>query len=238
MAVKFRYESAGVSGMLNGGLLANGVPYTVRLLTMADRDCVLSLQQTGYESMENKEFLSVLSEEEVDRLLSSKGLVVGVFIEGELIAFRALLSPAEDDKEHLALDINVELQEVFYQEITVVHPDYRGNRLQQLLAGVVMYEWVKRGRGGRYVCATVAPFNFPSLKDKFSQGMWIAALKEKYGGKLRYVFVKDLKVEPECSESTFVPMRDYPSQIQLLAEGWRGVGMKLNGLETIVEYRK
>ena len=38
-----------------------------------------------------------------------------------------------------------------------------------------------------YVCCTVAPFNIPSLKDKFAQGMAIAALKEKYGGSLRYV---------------------------------------------------
>ena len=38
-----------------------------------------------------------------------------------------------------------------------------------------------------YVCCTVAPFNIPSLKDKFSQGMEIAALKEKYGGSMRYV---------------------------------------------------
>ena len=34
---------------------------------------------------------------------------------------------------------------------------------------------------------TVAPFNIPSLKDKFAQGMEVAALKEKYSGSMRYV---------------------------------------------------
>jgi hypothetical protein len=29
-----------------------------------------------------------------------------------------------------------------------------------------------------YVCCTIAPFNIPSLKDKFAQGIEIAALKE------------------------------------------------------------
>lgn len=45
------------------------------------------------------------------------------------------------------------------------------------------------------VCATVMPGNIASLKDKFSQGMHVAALKLKYGGKLRYVFMKDLMRE-------------------------------------------
>ena len=31
----------------------------------------------------------------------------------------------------------------------------------------------------KYVCATVAPFNIPSLKDKFAQQMEIAAMKWK-----------------------------------------------------------
>ena len=35
--------------------------------------------------------------------------------------------------------------------------------------------------------AAPLPFNIPSLKDKFAQGMEIAALKEKYGGSMRYV---------------------------------------------------
>ncbi len=39
-----------------------------------------------------------------------------------------------------------------------------------------------------FICATVAPTNPASLIDKFKQGLEVVALKEKYGGKLRFVF--------------------------------------------------
>ena len=121
------------------------------------------------------------------------------------------------DEEHLGWDIGLsesELPKVIYQEISNVLPAFRGNQLQKILASLIMQELAKKNHSYRYVCCTVAPFNIPSLKDKFSQGMRIAALKEKYGGSLRYIFVKDLEEigEPEYKETIFIPMKEFSAQ--------------------------
>ncbi|WP_050808937.1 hypothetical protein [Heyndrickxia coagulans] len=91
-----------------------------------------------------------------------------------------------------------------------------------------MEELGKEGHSFRYICCTVAPFNMPSLKDKFAQGMQIAALTEKYGGLTRYVFVKDLyePVPPACREVTPIPMNDFSAQKEKLAAGFRGIKME------------
>ena len=83
-----------------------------------------------------------------------------------------------------------------------------------------------------YVCCTVAPFNIPSLKDKFAQGMEIAALKEKYGGSLRYVFVKKLREDKkrDWTDVQSILMSDASGQQALLSEGYRGYEMaKVDG---------
>src|SRR5690625_4094941 len=105
-----------------------------------------------------------------------------------------MLKP-ELDEEHLGIDAGLsqeDLPQVIYSEITIVDPDYRGNGLQNYMGKLVMKE-IDRDKF-YYVCATVAPMNIPSIKDKFSLGFQIVALKEKYEGMLRYVFMRDLSV--------------------------------------------
>lgn len=147
------------------------------------------------------------------------------------------------DEEHLGRDIGLteaELASVIYQEISNVHPAYRGNRLQQTLATLIMKELAKQNKTYAYICCTVAPFNIPSLKDKFAQGMEIAALKEKYGGKLRYVFVKELKEGRHKTEAAVQTLRmeDTASQQALLADGWRGFQMANRNGDYWVDFRK
>lgn len=64
-----------------------------------------------------------------------------------------------------------------------------------------------------------------SLKDKFAQGMAIAALKEKYGGSLRYVFVKKLRGDKESdwTDIQSILMSDASGQQALLSEGILGM---------------
>lgn len=91
-----------------------------------------------------------------------------------------------------------------------------------------------------YVCCTVAPFNIPSLKDKFAQGMEIAALKEKYGGHLRYVFVKELRGDKErdWTDVKHILMSDAGRQQALLSEGYRGYEMEKTEDAFIVKFRR
>ncbi|PEO09095.1 N-acetyltransferase [Bacillus wiedmannii] len=228
--------------LYKGSLKQNNEPFHVTLLTLENIEQILSLQNVVVEALEDKSRLQPLSLEEFQYILEGNGMMIGAFIENELIAFRALLVPPIDD-EHLGLDIGIpesELHRVIYQEISNVHPNSRGNGMQKILATVIMDELQNEDSKYDYVCCTVAPFNIPSLKDKFAQGMEIAALKEKYGGSLRYVFVKELRSDKErdWTDVKHILMSDAGKQQALLSEGYRGYEMEKKEDTFIVKFRR
>lgn len=223
--------------MIFEGMLGE-VPFTVSTLTVSDLPLIKLLQQKVIAALPDQNILQPLNDEELLNILGGNGLMVGAFVEGQLIAFRALLKPNENEDEHLGLDIAAnDLSRVLYQEISNVHPHYRGFGLQKTLANIIMtqvdfdkYDWV---------CATVMPYNIASLKDKFAQHMQIFALKYKYGGKLRYVFAKSLQAEIERSgESVYISMGDVEQQQHYLKNGYYGVDMVKRDDDWYVEYRQ
>ncbi|MBR9657739.1 MULTISPECIES: N-acetyltransferase [Bacillus] len=226
--------------LYEGTLKQNNKQFHVTLLSLNYIEQILSLQNVVVEALEDKSRLQPLSQEEFQYILEGNGMMIGAFIENELIAFRALLVPPIDD-EHLGLDIGLpesELHRVIYQEISNVHPNCRGNGMQKILATVIMDELQKEDSKYDYVCCTVAPFNIPSLKDKFAQGMKIAALKEKYGGSMRYVFVKELREDNErdWTDIKSVPMNNAGGQQALLSEGYRGYKMEKVDEDFVVKF--
>ncbi|MED0991682.1 GNAT family N-acetyltransferase [Bacillus nitratireducens] len=228
--------------LYEGTLKQNNDPFHVTLLSLEHMEQILSLQNVVVEALEDKGRLQPLSLEEFQYILEGNGMMIGAFIENELIAFRALLVPPIDD-EHLGLDIGLsenELHRVIYQEISNVHPNCRGNGMQKILATVIMDELQKEDSKYDYVCCTVAPFNIPSLKDKFAQGMEIAALKEKYGGSMRYVFVKGLRKDKETDRKDVknVAMSDFSGQKKLLTDGYRGHKMEKHNETYSVQFKK
>lgn len=221
-------------------LKQNNELFHVTLLSLEHIEQILLLQNVVVEALEDKSRLQPLSQEEFQYILEGNGMMIGAFIENELIAFRALLVPPIDD-EHLGLDIGLperELHRVIYQEISNVHPNCRGNGMQKILAKVIMEELQKEDSQYDYVCCTVAPFNIPSLKDKFAQGMEIAALKEKYGGSMRYVFVKELRgvKKRDWTDIKSVPMNNAGGQQALLSEGYRGYKMEKMDEDFVVKF--
>ncbi|MGG5784154.1 GNAT family N-acetyltransferase [Bacillus albus] len=226
--------------LYEGTLKQNNESFHVTLLSLEHIEQILSLQNIVVEALEDKSRLQPLSQEEFQYILKGNGMMIGAFIENELIAFRALLVPPIDE-EHLGLDIGIaesELHRVIYQEISNVHPNCRGNGMQKILAKVIMDELQKEDSQYDYVCCTVAPFNIPSLKDKFGQGMEIATLKEKYGGSLRYVFVKELRGDKErdWTDVQSILMSDASGQQALLSEGYRGYKMEKTADTFIVKF--
>ena len=212
--------------------------FTYRKLTEADLSIIQAVQEDVCAALENPAILQPLSDEELLNILHDNGVMIGIFTSERLIAFRALLKPQVDEDEHLGADVGAkDFARVLYQEISNVHPDYRGHGLQKLMARWIMdeidlahFDWI---------CATVMPYNIASLKDKFTQGMYVYALKLKYGGKLRYVFGKDLHSTREfTSASIHVSMGDTEKQQQLLADGFVGVAMEPFNDDWLVEYRK
>ncbi|ACK90474.1 MULTISPECIES: hypothetical protein [Bacillus cereus group] len=226
--------------LYEGRLKQNNELFHVTLLSLEHIEQILLLQNVVVEALEDKSRLQPLSQEEFQYILEGNGMMIGAFIENELIAFRALLVPPIDD-EHLGLDIGLpesELHRVIYQEISNVHPNWRGNGMQKILATVIMDELQKEDSKYDYVCCTVAPFNIPSLKDKFAQGMKIAALKEKYGGSMRYVFVKELREDNErdWTDIKSIPMNNAGGQQALLSEGYRGYKMEKVDEDFVVKF--
>lgn len=212
--------------------------YEVHVLDESYIPQLMTLQYEVVEALPNKAILQPLDEGELSFILQGNGIMIGVFVEGKLIAFRALLEPAIDD-EHLGYDIGLsteeELKKVLYQEISNVHPQFRGFGLQRTMADIIMQQ-IDTSKFN-IVCATVMPGNIASLKDKFSQGMHVAALKYKYGGKLRYVFMKELtEVHYNWTEEKFILMDDTEGQQKLLKEGFIGLSMKKTGENWLVQY--
>ena len=226
--------------MIATGVLGDAA-YEVHLLNESHIQKLLTLQLEVVEALEDKAILQPLDEGELNFILRGNGVMIGVFVEEKLIAFRALLQPELDD-EHLGYDIGLttkdELKKILYQEISNVHPAYRGYGLQRTMADIIMQQ-VDLTKFN-VVCATVMPGNIASLKDKFSQGMHVAALKLKYGGKLRYVFMKDLMREEIAAwqQEQFVPMDDTKGQQALLKSGFVGKSMKKTGDNWLVQYVK
>lgn len=226
------------------GTLKDNTSYEVRRLTNKNLAAILSLQDIVYKAIENKDQLACLTQKDYEYILHGKGLILGVFVHGQLVALRALLVPQVNDPEHLGLDVGLDkerLDQVIYQEISLVHPKFQGNRLQQQLAKWVMTKLDEKEHNYRYVCATVDPSNIPSLLDKFRQGMHVKALKLKYDHQLRYIFLKDL--QEDLSKKVFkekykLSIDQITKQQQLLAKGWLGLSLEKCDNSYVIVYGK
>lgn len=227
--------------LITTGKLRDGQTFRVEKLTSDDLSSIITLQEKLKLTTNGQKFLEPLSYAEFSGILSGKGYMIGVFIDKKIVAFRAMAEPPIDE-EHLGIDAGLpkeELPNVIYSEISNVDPDYQGNGLQKYMGKIVMKE-VDNTRF-RYVCATVAPFNIASLKDKFSLGMEIVALKEKYGRKLRYIFLKDLmhsKDERACTEKLRILMGEMEQQQKILQSGFIGTSIEKTEGNWHVQYCK
>src|SRR5699024_6264975 len=101
--------------------------YQVRSLVSDDIPALLLLQPRALEELDDPDTLQPLDRSEFEYILKGNGRIIGAFVDKQLIAFRALLVPPLDDEEHLGLALGLEnkLDEIIYQEISVVHPFYR-----------------------------------------------------------------------------------------------------------------
>lgn len=221
--------------------MRNNNTFHMRQLELQDKDSIMKVQQQTYSQLGHKDRLSTLDQQEVIHILSGAGWFAGAFVDTKLVAFRAFLIPQLDDTDHLGKDVGLTTEEqtsVIYQEITVVLPEYRGHGLQRKLGEWLMDMLIRSKDSYRFICSTVAPFNIPSLKDKFSQGMHIATLKEKYEGKLRYVFLKDLQQPLHPSYDKWIVMADINAQQDVLEQGMVGHELVKQGEEYGIWYGK
>lgn len=225
----------------SGKLKQSKEKYEVRRLSVENIAEIMNLQNNVYQKLIDKSKLERLSEDEFTFILSENGLMIGVYVEDKLIAVRALLAPT-DDPYHLGLAIGLEekdLDKVIYQEISFVHPDYQGNSLQKIMGDLIMKELSKKEHPYMYVCATVAPDNIPSLKDKFAQQMEIKTLVKIYGEKQRYVFAKELRdtgSNKEVVKEVKVNLANVNEAKQYLDLNWVGTLLEQQANEFFIKF--
>lgn len=162
------------------------------------------------------------SEDELRAMFAGGGLAVGAAADGGLIAFHTAVVPGASSPDNLGIDVGLPteaLGQVAHLENCVVHPDFRGNGLQRLLA-VHLIEALAAD-GIRYLCETVAPGNWPSIKSTLDNGLIMTALKKKYGEHWRYLFVRDTTrpARPDTAAIHWVDASDSQGQQEQFAAG-------------------
>jgi hypothetical protein len=220
--------------ILKSGRLRNRVSgaeedYYILKLCMTHFDILMNLQKTVMESMNRKELYAGLTAEEVKNMLCDDGgVIIGAFVNEKLIAFYGVYFPG-GNKDNLGKDLGVagdDLFSVMHLEGAGVHPHYQGNSLQKTMNVVCFNEALKLGQF-RYICATVSPYNYPSLDHLLVAGLYIRNLKTKYGGMLRYICCMDMKDQRQIISDSVIDVSssDYAMQSKLLSDGF--VGYKL-----------
>lgn len=160
-------------------------------------------------------------------LRSNLGIAIGVFADNILIAFRTISFPGNTEL-NLGRELNIpddELPHVAHLEATVVHPQYRGNRLQAKMMKHTLD--IIDELGHFHILCTVSPFNYPSLKNVMDSGLTIKALGQRegpYEGRWRYLLHRDTRYMgiQQYDNSIEVENRNLQEQQVLLHQGFVG----------------
>lgn len=210
----------------------------IKLLSLEHLDEVVRLNRQIYELLPNKEILSLDSYQEMYDDLNKDGVIIGVFNdEDKLVAYRYASFPGLEDR-NLAYDFDfpVELEKVCQLETTIVHPDYRGNNLQDRLVKIMIK--IAKDRGYTDLTCTVSPFNYYSINNIMKSGLKVRALKKKYKDLLRFVLHGKIEAYDYGNKLDLVNihMEDIDKQQVLLKNGYIGDKLFENRTLDYVKY--
>lgn len=206
------------------------VSYTMRYLDESYLEQVCDLQETICQYLPSSDLLQPFASDFMCQHLRNKGRIIGVFADQGLIAFRALYFPDIDDHEwNLGYDIGLqgsELAKVANLQMVCVNPLYRGNQLG-LKMNRHAIRFLKEETDYIHLCATVHPRNHWNVRILMKSGFVIRNLKEKYGGKLRYIVYQNLRepIKIKSKGKVLVKHMDIDEQKKLLKRGFLGVDL-------------
>lgn len=217
---------------------AKKVEAKIKLLSLEHLDEVVSLNRQIYKLLPDKQLLSLDTYEEMYEDLNKNGLIIGVFNdEDRLVAYRYASFPGLEDR-NLAYDFDfpVELEKVCQLETTIVHPDYRGNNLQDRLAKMTIE--IAKDRGYTDLTCTVSPYNYYSLNNIMKSNLKVRALKKKYDDLLRFVLHGRIGNYDYGKKIDVIniTMEDIEKQMELLNKGYIGDELFENRTIDYVKY--
>ena len=216
------------------------VPYTMKFLDESYLEQVLDLQKMIVQNLPSPDLLQPFPPDFMRQHVRSKGRIIGVLADQGLIAFRAFYFPDVDDHEwNLGFDIGLqgsELTKVANLQMVCVNPLYRGNQLG-LKMNRHAIRFLKEETDYIHLCATVHPRNHWNVRVLMKSGFVIRNLKEKYGGKLRYIVYQNLKnpIKIMSSSKVLVKHMDIDEQKKMLKSGFLGIDLleSLQGFQVV-----
>lgn len=208
------------------------IPYQIKRVDISGIDEIMSIQEKTFKALDDRALYYPSSREIFEESLADNGLVIGCYVDSQLIAFRSIWYPGLRE-ENLGNDLGMcsseQLNQVAHLERACVLPDFRGNRLQIHMTNNAI-RLAKEKRFFRYLFSTVAPSNYASMQDKFACNMIIVRLLKKYEDYYRYIFYQDI-IQPidtmnNNSVTTSFDGEDITGQLAFLSTDKKNVGFQ------------
>ncbi len=165
--------------------------FEIMMACMTDASNIYDLMKSVYMDLEDKTLFFCDNLEYVKEHVENRGFAVKVVYEGEIVASLIARFPQNDD-DNLGRDVLLPedvLCKVAHLESIVVHKKYRGYGLQDKM--IKFAEKIIFDRGYTYLMATVSPANKHSLANFEKNGYEAVVVKEKYGGMMRAILLKN-----------------------------------------------
>ena len=177
-----------------------------RKATNSDVEEISQLMETVYRQLEDPSIFACDDMEYVKNHIQKEGFCIVAQNQNEKIVGVLMVRFPFEAEDNLGIDIHLpkeKLNQVAHMESCVVHPDYRGHRLQQQLLQLAE-EWIDK-ENFSYLLATVAPHNIPSRHSLEKVGYHFILQKKKYGGLDRALWGRSF-----CHEERPFVMRSAP----------------------------
>jgi hypothetical protein len=193
-----------------------------RLLTIADigplervHHDIVARAPLGTVALETTEFLA--------RHLGADGYTIGLFFEGQLVAYGILgLSGAAHERLGDLLGLSPrERERLAILDGVGVVPAFRGRGAHRYLNRVRAVLAARHGR--QLLAASAAPANSISWRNVMRQGLEVRGLARMFGGHWRYLMLRDETGMPVDAPVELVDALAIAPQQRLLNLGFRGV---------------
>ena len=161
-----------------------------------DADEIVALINKVHETMEHQEWFVINSAEDYQKCLDGEHGVGFKAVDTETGRIAGVFTAVipEDKETNLGYDVGFGREDAdlcAIMDTAAILPEYRGQNLQYRTM-MATEEYLKQ-KGYRYLLCTVHPENRFSLHNVLKQGYEIKDTKEKYGGYLRHVLLKELE---------------------------------------------
>jgi len=219
-------------------------PFSIIKLGMDDVDEMKKLESEIIAGLESPDAYSPDEKEDILEDMENGAMIFGVFVKGKLRAYRYISFPKRTEANY-GRDIELkgkELDKVVNFTSTIVHPEYRGNRLQRKTMKHALEQL--GGTEYRYLISTVSPINYYSLKNMIRSGFVIKKIKRKYGkiadeidGKMRYILFRDINdnMVKRYSKTIVVNNTEIDLQKNLIKNGY--IGYDVDELDEFGDYK-